>query len=227
MSFREPALSHSFANPGGRTTQNPAEGRWRWWYSSIADWMIRNPDKPLRDCAKELNKAPQTIYMIVNTDLFKTYLQKRKESYASDHDFMLRSKLTDVASESLDIVLEKLKAKKDQIPMTTLVELTTGALDRLGYAPKATPAVNVNLQQNDNRTQIAVVGVTPAALEEAREALRRAEQLHRPEPTSELLPPLEAAEPRSDVAAIPPAVESDVEDGLETGEMRDPFTLDS
>lgn len=155
-----------------RTNSVASSGRWRWWYSSIADWMIRNPGGKLCDCAKELNKNQNTISMIANSDMFRDYLAQRKAEWRETHDFAILSKVTAVAEKSLDTLLTQLEKKGDQVPVQVMAEIATSTLDRLGYGPKQQPGVQVNVQQNDNRVQVAV-GANE--LLEAREAMRRAE----------------------------------------------------
>lgn len=155
-----------------RTKRGVVEGRWKWWYSAIADTMIRQPDWTIEQIAGSLNKSPSYLSLIINTDLFKEHLARRKAQWREDHDHAVRSKLTGVVTEGLDILLTQLKTKKDQIPMKMVVEVTTSALDRLGYAPQSGPAVVVNNNQ-DNRQQ--TVSVTPQDLEAARQAMRQVE----------------------------------------------------
>jgi hypothetical protein len=120
----------------GSSRSNAYVNRWNWWYSAIADWMIRNPDKRLQDCANDLGKHVNTISQIANTDMFREYLARRKQEWREHHDFAIVSKVTQVAEAGLDLLLEKLEKKRDQIPMQLVTEMTTSALDRLGYGPK-------------------------------------------------------------------------------------------
>lgn len=154
---------------------NPANNRWRWWYPAIADWMLRNPGKPLADCAKELGKHANTIYMITSADMFKTYLVERQKEWTSRHDAALREKTMRVAEGALDALAVAVEKKRDQIPVATLTTIATSALDRLGYSPnKAAPAIGaVNVQQNNGPT---FVSVDAAALLEAQAAIRAAEK---------------------------------------------------
>lgn len=152
-------------------------GRWRWWYSAIADWMIANPGGTFIECGKAIGRHHNTIGQIYQTDMFQEYYRRRKEEHQRESHRVIRSKLQGVAEATLDIVLEELQKKKAQIPMQRLESLMTGTLDRLGYAPAASPTVVVN-NSPDNRQQTVVVpSLTPQALEEARFALRQAEQL--------------------------------------------------
>jgi hypothetical protein len=174
---------------------NAYEGRWRWWYSNIADWMIRNPGGKLKDCAAELKKAENTISMITNTDLFRDYYAARKAEFARDHDFSIRNKLTQVTELALDATIEKLTKQRDKIDLPLLTDLLGSSLDRLGFAPKVSPQVQINQQIGDNRTQVVQLpgSVTALALEEARMALR-AVQLQSTLPAT-LVGPQKGAEP--------------------------------
>lgn len=168
--FQEPPITRV---PKGASI----EGRWTWWFSALADAMIRHPDKRLKDIAVMLNKSPNYISMIVNTDLFKEYLAQRKEAWRVEHDHALRAKLTDVAHHGLDIILDKLQTQKSQIPLSAAKAITESALDRLGYAPDSSPAVVVNNSVQDNRQQsVTINGLSASDLEDARNALRRVEQ---------------------------------------------------
>jgi hypothetical protein len=168
---------HSRVNAAQQARQrNPYEGRWNWWYSSIADIMIRDPSITKAAIALELDKSATTISFIVNTNLFQDYLAQRKEEWRKQHDHAILSKLTRVAELSLDSVAEHLEKKKDQVPLPVAVEAMTSALDRLGYGIKQQPAVSVQVNQDNSRTQTVVIeGVSATALEEARTALRVAE----------------------------------------------------
>lgn len=167
--YFEPPLTRTHSGHRGAT-----ENRWRWWYSAISDLMIRHPDWTQQEIATKLNKHPNTISMIVGTDLFKEFLAQRKAAWMEDHDHALRSRLTEVATEGLDIVLEQLRTKKSAVPLQAALKITESALDRLGYAPSNGPQVVVN-NAPDNRQQ-TLVALTPADLEAARQAMRMAEQ---------------------------------------------------
>lgn len=130
----------------------------------------------MAEIAIELGKAANTISMIVNTDLFKDYLARRKDAWRKEHDFAILSRVTRVAELSMDSAIEHLEKKKDQVPLAVAVEAMNSALDRLGYGPKTGPQVAVQVNTDNSTTQTVVVqGVSASALEEARAALRIAE----------------------------------------------------
>jgi hypothetical protein len=183
----EPKTSKGLADP-----KNPYQGRWRWWYPGIADWIIRHPDGKLEDCAKELGKSYGTIAFIVRTDLFQEYLAQRRAMWQKEHDFSIVAKVTRVAEKSLDLLLDKMERQADKIPMQLITEVATTSLDRLGYAPKPQNAVNVNVNTG---TQV-MMAISPAALEEARDAIRQAEEKRKLEDrnTLDLIPDETASE---------------------------------
>lgn len=156
--------------------KNPYETRWRWWYEAIADWMIANPGGRMSDCAAALNKHICTVSQIANTDLFRDYLANRKREWRERHDFSIIQKTTEVAELGLDVLLETLKTKRSAVPIGTLNEITSTALDRLGYGVPSAPLVQVN--QIDNSRNVTIP-VAASVLEEARMAIRQVEASRR------------------------------------------------
>jgi hypothetical protein len=98
-------------------------------------------------------------------------LAQRRAMWQKEHDFAIMSKVTKVAERGLDLLLDKMEKQHDKIPMQLVTEVVVSSLDRLGYGPKAAPAVNVNVN-----TGPQYLAISPAALEEARDAIRIAEQ---------------------------------------------------
>ena len=158
--------------PGPSAKNN---GRWRWYYPAIADWMLEHPGRPMRECAQHLGKSPTTIGFIVNSDMYQEYYRQRREKWTAEHDSSIVGKTTRVAEAALDLMLEKLEKQGDKIPMQLVTEVAATALDRLGYAPKKAADVQVTVDNSDKR-QIVINSVSVGALEEARDALRVAEQ---------------------------------------------------
>jgi hypothetical protein len=159
-----------------RLTQKYTPQSWQPWYIAISDWMIRNPGGDMTDCARALNRHHATVRYVANSDMFREFHAQRRNMWREGHDFAIMSKMTQVAEKSLDVILSKLEKQSDRIPMQLVTEIATASLDRLGYAPNG-PGIGVPVQVNiDNRQQTVSVPVTAAALEEARDALRAAEQ---------------------------------------------------
>lgn len=184
-------LEPKFSRVPGPSQKN--NGRWMFYYPAIADWMLDHPGGRLSDCAAHMNRTPQTISHIINSDMFQEYFRKRREQWTKDHDHAIVGKTTQVAEAALDLMLEKLEKQGDKIPMQLVTEVATSTLDRLGYGPKKGPEVQVNVDNSDKR-QVVINSVTIEALAEAREALRIAERqsAHR----EDLALPAAVVEPR-------------------------------
>lgn len=153
---------------------NPYNGRFRWWYPAIADWLIANPGGKQEECARDLNRHVNTISLIMNSDLFKAYYEERRKEWEARHDFKLRDKMHKIADLSLDIMFQQIETKRQSVPIKMLKEISESVLDRLGYTPQTGPQVQIT---NNNNTAVAVVApVSVSRLEEARAVLRQAEQ---------------------------------------------------
>jgi hypothetical protein len=160
-----PAPKASEMNP-----KNPYEGRWRWWYSSIADIMLAQPGIRNTEIAERLGKAANTIHLITVTDLFKSYYAERRREFVEAQNLMLSDRLTNVATKGLDIVLEGLEKKRDKLPIQTVAAITDKALERLGMGVRpepGTPSVVVN-----NNT---INHIPSSVLAEARQRIRQLE----------------------------------------------------
>jgi len=169
--------------------KNPYERRWGWWYAAIADWMIANPDGSMAQCARDLGKASSTISLIKNTDLFRDYLATRRKEWEARHDYALRAKTTKVALTALDILSEQLEKKRDNVPINTVNAIATSALDRLGYSPQGPTPAAVQVNNYGAGAQVAVMPVNAGALEEARQAIRIAQQKRTAQVAQEVSPP--------------------------------------
>lgn len=149
-------------------------GRMRWWYESIADWMLVNPGGSMADCARDLGRGISTVYLVTATDVFKRYFEKRRAEYNELHDLSIISKTTKIAESVLDLQLEVLEKKRDKIPLSQLIQIGDSALSRLGYGAKANGGgVTVNVGPNAGAH---VVPVARETLAQARDVLRAAEQ---------------------------------------------------
>lgn len=216
MSVPEPRISQ-VSHQQSASQKNPMEGRWRWWYSAISDWMIEHPSGDMSDCAAHLSKHVTTIRFISATDMFRDFHAQRLQVWREAHDFALAHKLTAVAEQGLDLILDRMHTKRDQIPLNTLVALTSSSLEKLGYGTPQGPQVAVNVHQTDNRSVTIMAPVTPAALEEARDALRRSEERRA----------IEAREAQPTLLTLVPEPRESEAEPAESGGSCAPPTLDA
>jgi hypothetical protein len=144
-----------------------------WWYWALIDEMLANPELNKTEIAKKLRVTPQCIYLVTNSDTFKLHYEARRREFAAQLDGVIRTRLEKVAGTSLDLISKVLEAKQTTVPLETLSEVADKALERLGYGPKASPAVSVTV---DNSTQTVVAPVSLQVIEEARATLREVER---------------------------------------------------
>lgn len=145
--------------------------KYAYWYDSIIEWLLANPQASVADCARALGRTPQTLYLVTNSDIFRTrYEQRRKEHFSTLSDSILL-RTTRVAAKSLEILEERMETMPEKITTKQILDVTNSTLSALGYGDKGpTTQVNVNSQP-----QVQVT-VSPDVLLEARERMRVAQQ---------------------------------------------------
>lgn len=172
-----------------------ANRKMRWWYEHLADFMMAHPQAKQNDIAAHFGRAPATISTIINSDAFKAYLRTRRASYAETLDATVRNKMLQVADQGFDLILDRFEKKRDSIPLEVLQKTVETALKGSGFGQNG-PSTVVNVAPASQT--VVPVAVSLADLQEAQQALRRAQQVPRlPEPEvveaefSEVKPPAE------------------------------------
>lgn len=149
--------------------------RMLWYYERIIDCMVANPQFKIKDIAAEIGRSPSTVSMIINSDMFKAAYEQRRLQFTGFHDLALSHKMVAVAHQSLDLILERLEKKRDQVPLPLLTDLANKSLERLGYGVKSPPPGSAAVQVNVN--QVALPGTVKAEdIEAARAAIRATQQ---------------------------------------------------
>lgn len=178
MSIYEPLPVATKAGSGKAATNR----RWRPWYSTIADVMLRTPNATIAEIAAELGRGPATIGAIMASDTFKDYFARRRQEFSARHDFAITCGLQEVAVEGIRQLSQRLKSDRvERMSTKELRETTTSVLDRLGYGPAQAPQVAVNVNQQNN---VVVPPTSLETLEQARSALRAAEALRLAAPSA-------------------------------------------
>lgn len=152
--------------------------RMMWYFDNIIDFMIANPGCTNEDIGAYVRRAPTTISIIRNSDMFKAHYASRRQEFSQTHDFALIHKSTKVAEAALDAILTTLQNKKDTVPLARLESIAQTSLKTLGYGLPSGPqtAVTVNNNNSGNKTVVLPSAVSSADLEEARMAIRQAEK---------------------------------------------------
>lgn len=160
------------AQGGSIHEHRKATRQMRWWYESLADFMMTNPKATQNEIAQHFGRAVSTISTIIRTDAFKAYMRQRRNEHAEALDSSVRSKLLNVVDLSLDAMVEKLEKKKDTLPISDLQRINDSALKALGYGVQG-PQVVVN---NNQPQQTVVVPVSLQDLQAAQIALRNSQR---------------------------------------------------
>lgn len=131
-----------------------------WWHEALADWMLLNPDKPMKDAAQVFDVTPTYVYMLKNSDSFKAYWKKRREAFvarvdASSEEILgsLRDKLGALAETAVDALQARMEqavqaGAASNIPLAEVRETADMALKKLGYGAPTAPAGGNNLTIN-------------------------------------------------------------------------------
>jgi len=167
MSTKEAAVA---ASGGSIHEFRKSTRKMRWWYESLADFMIANPDARQGEIAAHFKRAESTISTIIATDAFKAYYRQRRQVHADQLDTAVRDKLFQVTNKSLDQILATLDKKRDTIPLEMLQRTAESSLKSLGYGVASPSASSVTINTSPQSVHVAV---SLTDLEMAREALRR------------------------------------------------------
>lgn len=182
MSYQS-SEDRAFANGVPRHAYRKTTRKMRWWYESLADYMIANPNATQNEIAANFGRATATISTIVNTDSFKAYFRQRRNAHAERLDAGVRQKMYNVADAGLALILDRFDKKRDTIPIEMLQRTVDSTLKSLGYASEASGPTIVNNVQAAGPPQLIPVAVSVEDLQAAREALRRSQmQIIEPPP---------------------------------------------
>ncbi len=104
-----------------------------WWYESVADWMLANPDKTLKDCALVFDVTPTWVYTLTKSRPFIDYLDSRRQVYNTLLATGIVEKYTAVAEIAIDHLAERLVETGPALSAKTLSEIADTTMARLGY----------------------------------------------------------------------------------------------
>lgn len=153
-----------------------------WWHESLADWMLINPDRPMKDAAPVFGVTENYIYLLKNSDSFQAYWKHRRATQAEKvGDIHLEGvggsiveKVKTVADMALDQIIDQLEknsmAQRAGAPVIATDELRATAdmaLKKLGYGlPSAGNTSPVHATQIN-------VSIDAGALAAAREKMQK------------------------------------------------------
>jgi hypothetical protein len=146
-------------------------GRVIWWFESINDAMIANPQKSLGEIAKDLGRSSHWIHAITRSDSFQARLRERRDAHAGLLSQAIHEKAGAVILKGFEVLLDKFE-NPNNLTAGAVADVVDKTLEKLGYGAKASPMVQVHA---GGAAQLVVVPATPADLKSAQETIRQLE----------------------------------------------------
>lgn len=142
-------------------------GKISYTHEAFINWLLENPERPLRDAAAYFGYTQAWLSTILHSDVFQAKLSGRQDAVFAAVAQDIPSKLRAAA----DIGLEKLTRKlEDTEDGEFILDATDKLLHRMGYAPSASrnPVAPSHITNN---TQVNVFQVDALQLASARERI--------------------------------------------------------
>lgn len=163
-------------------------------HEAILRWLVCNPHRPLKDCARELGYTQAWLSIIVHSDIFQARLRHMQDNLNDGALVDIRQKLQGIAHAALDKMADSIEFTDDP---KMLLDVADKALNRLGYGSKG-PSLQVN-----NYNQTNNIGTVPrSVLEEAR-ALRQGLQSSISHETAKVIEDMQATVDAEELRAFP------------------------
>lgn len=136
-------------------------------HREIADWLLANPHvKNLNALCDRMNVSRSWLSIVMNSDVFKEYFEKRRRSYEGvlhEEILMKNYAVTSKALDKLSVALDD-----DGVDPRLLLDVANKTAQLLGYGAKG-PVTKVT----EEKIQEITRPVDAGALAQAREIMRR------------------------------------------------------
>jgi len=149
-------------------SDKPPVGKLSVRHRAIADFLLTNPEKPMREVAAHFGVTPSWLSTIVHSDLFQELLREKEELIFHSVVVPLRQKVQAAAHIGVEKVAEALHHASSISDKTFVVETTEKLLRTLDYGtPKAPPGSGGTFNQQN------IFVAEKAAVEQARDVMRQ------------------------------------------------------
>ena len=139
------------------------------WHEQIVDWMLSNPSLRLMDCATYFKKSGNWISVIIHSDAFKEYKNRR---FAAHHEHIterVADQLQGLGKLSMEVLHERIDAERAVISLDFVKETNEMVLRAMGFGSKHAPE-----PMNGGPSITVNIGAAPqSVLTEARDDMRR------------------------------------------------------
>jgi len=159
------ALAASAQKPLVQPATGRGPGKVSITHNEIMDYLMMNPTTSLGDVAAHFGYTRGWLSQIIHSDAFQTLLKEKKQ-FAFHHTVLsVREKMENVAHKALDALDRSLDDEKDA---STLADVASDMLDRLGFGSKTPPAspaasVHVTVLAGELRQAQALIHQRPQA----------------------------------------------------------------
>jgi hypothetical protein len=99
-------------------------------HDAIITFLVANPAMKKGDVARRFGVSPAWLSTVINSDVFQAKLRERQDEFFSAATESTREKLSRLANETLDKLIEKVEVETETSEIRAMATL---ALDRLGY----------------------------------------------------------------------------------------------
>lgn len=137
-------------------------------HSMVMNWLVLNPDKPLRMCADHFGVTQAWLSTVIHSDVFQAEFQAKLQNIHSHCAQTIPEKLRVVADIALDRLADKVAESEDP---DFILDAADKALHRMGYAP-ASARNGFNAGQGVQVNQQNVFMLSQEDLDAARNVMR-------------------------------------------------------
>lgn len=152
-------------------------------HREIADWLLANPTvKDLQHLANYMNISRPWLSVVMKSDVFKEYFDRRRKEYENDMRGRLVLRQLDVTLKALDKLEDIIS--DDEVDDRLIFDIANKTAMNCGFGPSRGPRTSVT----EERTQEITRAVDAGTLATARETIRRitrVEHVALPAPESE------------------------------------------
>lgn len=106
---------------------------------TILDWMIENPGRSQKECARECGVTPVYVGLLWRSDTFRAEYDKRRRELVDPHLCGIQEKMELLADQAITELTSRVPQIEDP---EVLAKVTDQALGRLGYSSQPKAAAN-------------------------------------------------------------------------------------
>jgi hypothetical protein len=143
-------------------------------HDQVMNWLIANPDRPLRECADHFKYTQSWLSILIHSDAFQAKFKERQDAVFTAVMQDTPAKLKALADIAVEQLADKLTTNTDK---KFALDAFDKIMHRAGYAPAS--------QKNPNGMQVTqnnLYMVSADALKSARESMApRPAEIHQPD----------------------------------------------